>query len=200
METNSLISSGIIELYCMGIASDQDKILVEQAAAKSKEVRDEITAVCDALYLYSSVIGKEPREEMKNKIMDAINAEKEAQTISFPPRITKNTTVIEWLKYMADNKITQPSPGDDVQILDLPGNEKQVTYIAWAKKGVVVEESHADENEYLLMLIGRCSITLNGVINKYKAGDVIYIPKNSIHRAEALSDELMLLIGQRVAA
>lgn len=200
METKSLISSGIIELYCMGIASDDDKILVEQAAAKSKEVRDEIAAVSNALFMYSTMAGKKPRVELKKIIMDAIHAEQDAKTISFPPRITINSTVVEWLKYITENNITQPSPGADIQLLDLPGNENQVTYIAWAKKGVAVEESHPDEDEYLFMLIGRCSVTINGVRNNYKAGDVIFIPKNSVHRAEALSDEPMLLVGQRLAA
>lgn len=201
METQALISSGIIEMYCMGIASDHEKALVEQAASASQEVRDEIAAVNAALYLYSTAVGKKPREEMKNKIIDSItNSATEIQPCSFPPRLTKNSRAEEWLNYMTENKISPPSPGDEIQLLDLPGDEKQVTYIAWAQTGAVVEESHPHEDEYLLMLTGRCSITVNGVMNKYKAGDVVYIPKNSVHRAEVLSDELMILVGQRLAA
>ncbi len=201
MKVQDFISSGIIEIYCMGIASEEEKVLVEKFAAESKEVKDEIAAVNEALNLYAATLGKSPRDGIRNNIMQAIAvAEELPHQIAFPPRMTLQTSANEWLKYMADNKLSQPAPEDEIQILDLPGDEKLVTYIAWAKKGSVVEESHTSEDEYLLMLKGTCIITVNGVTTEYKAGDIIFIPRNTVHRAEVTSDETMILAGQRIAA
>jgi quercetin dioxygenase-like cupin family protein len=49
------------------------------------------------------------------------------------------------------------------------------------------------------MLSGRCIITIEGKSAEYGAGDFVFIPKNHLHKAEALTDD-MLLIGQRLAA
>jgi len=201
MKLQDFISSGIIEIYCMGIASDEEKALVEKYASENKEVKNEIAAVNEALNLYATSLGKSPREEIRNNIMHAIASfEEQSRVLSFPPRMTLQTSANEWLKYMADNNITQPSPGEEIQILDLPANEKQVTYIAWATKGAVVEESHASEDEYLLMLQGTCTIKVRGVTTEYKAGDIVFIPRNTVHRAEVISDETMIIVGQRIAA
>jgi quercetin dioxygenase-like cupin family protein len=201
MEIKEFVASGIIEMYCLGIATDEEKNQVEKLAQESTEVRDEITAVSDALTSYAIASSESPAAFLKNKIMETIaNSEKNKEKIQFPPRISLSSTAEEWLQYLSDNKISSPAQYDSIHLMDLPGNEKQVTYIAWAKKGAVVEESHDDEDEYLLMLKGYCSIVIDGKTGYYKAGDIVFIPKKSVHRAEILSDEPMLVIGQRIAA
>jgi quercetin dioxygenase-like cupin family protein len=201
MNSQDFISSGIIEVYCLGIASDEEKALVEKLASENKEVKDEIVAVNEALSLYASAVGKSPAEGTRSKIMNAIaEAETSPRALQLPPRMTLQTSASEWVKYISDNHISEPSPGDEIQMLDLPASGKQVTYIAWAKKGVVVEESHPQEDEFLLMISGECTIAINGAVKKYKAGDIVFIPKNSIHRAEVISEESMIVVGQRIAA
>jgi quercetin dioxygenase-like cupin family protein len=201
MEIKDFITSGIIEIYCMGLSSDEEKKEVEKLASENKEVRDEIASVNEALRLYALAVSKSPSASLKNKIMSAImSAEKDEKNFQLPPRITLASTINEWLIYISNNNISSPENYGEVHVLDLPGNETQVTYIAWARKGAVVEESHDTEDEYLLMLKGNCAVTIDGKTGYYKEGDVIYIPKNTVHRAESLSDEPMILIGQRVAA
>lgn len=201
MEINNLISSGIIEMYCLGISSTAEKNLVEKLAAENKDVRFEIAAVNEALIAYAIASGKAPAESLKSKIMDAIAGTVSTdQQIQFPPRISLNSRSEDWFRYLADNSIVPPEDYDQFHLFDLPGNEKQATYIAWAKKGAVVEESHADEDEYLLMLKGNCSVTIDSRLGYYKEGDIVFIPKGAVHRTEALSAEPMLIIGQRIAA
>lgn len=199
MELEELLSSGIIEMYCMGLASEDEKRLVELFASKHPEVREEITSITEALQLYARSTGKPPASNLKSRILDAVRQSESTDT-RIPPRITLESRAADWIEYLKRNNITAPSAFEYAYILDLPGNNDQVTYVVWAKKGAVVEESHDNEDEYLLMLEGNCSVTQNGITRFYKAGDVIYIPKKVVHRAEALSDELMILIGQRVAA
>lgn len=198
MEIKELLSSGIIELYCMGVATDEECKQVEKLALQSNDIRNKIVAVNETLALYSEKFSKTPSASVKNKIMDAIDALE--QKIAFPPALNPQSGVEEWLKYLSDNNIKAPEQLEGFHLLDLPGNAKQFTYIVWADKGTVVEESHDDEDEYLFMLKGHCSVTIDGKVGYYKEGDIVFIPRKSVHRAEALSDERMLIIGQRIAA
>ncbi len=201
MKIKELISSGIIEIYCMGLASDEEVKEIEKYALESKEVRDEILSVSETLNHYALSVSKNPSSSLKNKIVNyIINAEKGNQKFQFPPRLSNTSTVSEWFKYISDNNISPPENYEEAFLLDLPGSEKQTTYIAWAKKGAVVEEMHENEDEYLFMLKGYCSVTINGIIGYYREGDIVFIPGKALHRAEVLSDEPMILIGQRIAA
>lgn len=193
------INSGIIEVYCMGAATDEEQLQVEQMAQQYPEVRDEIRAVREALENYALGSSPVPFAEIKNKIMEVIASE-ENNRLSFPPRITTQTNIEEWQEYISRNSITTPVDYDMFYLLNLPSNEQQYSYMAWARQGAVLEETHGEEDEYLFMMEGHCSVTIAGVIGYYKAGDVVFIPKGALHRAEALSTEPMLLIGQRIVS
>jgi quercetin dioxygenase-like cupin family protein len=199
MNLREFIESGIIEMYCMGIASEEETVLVEKMAAAHEEVRKEIMEVNDALEKYSSASEKSPAHILRNKILSGIIHAEEIKEFSFPPPIF-NSSIYDWQNYIRENNITGPAEYESIHALDLPGNSTQTTYIVWAKKGAVVEESHDDEDEYLFMLKGYCSVTIDGKIGYYREGDLVYIPRNAVHRAEALSDEPMIVIGQRIAA
>ena len=201
MEVNEFISSGIIEMYCLGIATDEEREQVEKFASENTAVRDEILVVREALELYATARHVSPPPALKDKIMAAVmNSEKQGRPLDFPPRLTPQSTVEEWMNYISNNHIAPPKEYENLYLLDLPGDKNQSTYIVWAKRGAVVEESHAEEDEYLLMVEGNCSIAIDGRIGYYHRGDLVFIPKRSVHRAEALSDEPMLIIGQRIAA
>ena len=196
MNSDELISSGLIEMYCLGLASADEVRLVEKLAATDLRVNDEIVAVRDALRTYMTASEKSPSVRLKDKILTAI---KQSAGENIPPRLTLDSKTDEWINYLKVNNISPPENFDPVHFHDLPGNATQVTYVVWARKGVSLEESHDSEDEILLMMQGTCAITIEGKIKNYSAGDVISISKNLLHKAEATSDD-MILIGQRIAA
>ena len=201
MEIKDFISSGILEVYCLGLASQDEIKLVEKFSRESKEVRDEIESVHETLNNYAFASLKNPPAFLKDKIINSVlNQNALDKKLKLPPRLNSDSTVSEWMKYISDNNISPPENYGDVYLLDLPTNEKLTTYIAWANKGAVVEESHENEDEYLFMLKGHCSVTINGIVGYYREGDIVFIPGKTLHRAEVLSDEPMILIGQRIAA
>ena len=201
MEIKDFISSGILEVYCLGLASQDEIKLVEKFSRESKEVRDEIESVHETLNNYAFASSKNPPALLKDKIINSVlNKNAPDKKLQFPPRLNSDSTVSEWIKYISDNNIRPPENYGDVYLLDLPGNEKLTTYIAWANKGAVVEESHENEDEYLFMLKGHCSVTINGIVGFYREGDIVFVPGKALHRAEVLSDEPMILVGQRIAA
>ena len=201
MDIKDFIESGIIEIYCMGSATEEEVRLVEKLSKENKEVRDELISVQHALEGYTKILGKSPNPDIKNRIMDKLEeASSTRNSLEFPFILSGNSTVEEWMKYIADNSISPPADFENIYVEDLPGNDKLVTYIAWAREHSSLEETHEDQDEYLFMLKGKCSITLNGKIEYYKKGDLIYIPRKTIHRAVALSGETMIVVGQRIAA
>ncbi len=199
METflKTFIDSGIIEIYCMGIATPEEKQEVENMALKFPEVLQEITSIQAALTTYALESNPVPFAAIKQKIFTMIEHERQAAP-GFPARLSANSSIEEWLDYIRVNNIDEPTDYEQFHLVNLPGNDVQSTYLVWAKKNATLEESHAEEDEYLFMIRGFCSITINGVAGFYQKGETAYIPKGAAHLAVALSHEPMLAVGQRI--
>src|SRR5262245_32847403 len=99
MDIKELLSSGIIEMYCMGMTSEEESRLVEYYAGSNQVVRDEIASVNEALQLYARASGKSPAASLKKKILKAVVDGKKKKELEFPPRITLETKAEEWLHY-----------------------------------------------------------------------------------------------------
>ena len=193
MDIKQFINSGILEIYCMGIASDEERIAVESYASRHMEVQEEIDAINAALLGYAEGSGKTATPGLKKKTLEAIARQ------NFPSLLSGQRNIDWWIQFIDALNINLPSDYE-IHLVDLPGDERKTNYIAWAKKGAFIEESHSDEDEYLLMIKGSCTITVDGLTNKYFPGDLIYIPKGKVHTAVAISEEPMIVIGQRIAA
>ncbi len=192
------VSSGIIEMYCMGLTNEEETAQVVHLATLHKSVRDEIEQVNEALSLYAANFQQQTSGDLRSRIMQGIDADN--SNTNLPPKLFENSSVAFWNQYLKENKIAAPAEFDPFYLADLPSDDKQYTYAAWAKQGASLEETHDGEDEWLFVLRGTCTMTVNGKVSHHKAGDVIMIPYNSLHKAEATSVEPMLLIGQRIAA
>lgn len=193
-EVEDFIASGMLELYCLGMANEAEKAEVQLMCSLHKSIREELQRVEERLISKAEYEAITPPENMRHKVMLGI----EAAELGLPPLLSKVSSVNEWLNYLQENKIG-PVPGAvDLLWVDLPSTPGVVSYAVWAPKGVAVEEEHADEIEHLLMLKGSCHVTIDGITNTYHQGDLVIIPAQKLHRAEAASDGLMVLIGQRV--
>lgn len=195
-EVEQFIGSGILELYCLDFLSSEERAKVEQMAKLHPVVKNELIKVEETLLAKAESESVMPPNRMRNKVLLAI----EAAELGLPPLLSGVSSVLEWLIYLGENKIG-PEPGtSDLLWVDLPSSSNVVSYAVWAPKGVAVEEEHAEEEERLLMIKGSCNITVEGSTTTYHEGEMVFIPKGTLHRAEACSDEMMVLIGQRVTA
>ena len=101
MEIKEIISSGLIEMYCMGLAYADEIKLIEKFASQSKEVKDEIASVHESLNQYALASSQNPSPLLKNKIISYIlNAKRKNQPFQFPPRLTSYSTISELLNYI----------------------------------------------------------------------------------------------------
>lgn len=202
MTAKDLIESGIIELYCLGIASDEEQLLVEQLAAHDQLLREEIASVNDALAAYAVAVSTaSPSQRLREKILSSIQSPSSAENgmINLPPLLTPQSQPKEWLDYLEEQHIAPVA--EDLTMIELPGTEDYYTYAVFGKPGDIVnEEIHNGHDEYLLICTGTCEMTIGGIKKYYKAGDFITINPAVPHSAKVTGTERMIVIGQRRAA
>ncbi|MBC8173349.1 MAG: cupin domain-containing protein [Chitinophagales bacterium] len=199
MQAHELIQSGILELYCLGIASADERTLIEELKETHSEIQEEIASIEKALRIYAGSDIPKPSEHLHRKIFDTI-AQQESDALHLPPILSAQSNREEWETYLANNNIKKPAGQNQLYLIELPSTQNLITYVVYAERGGNVEESHETELERLFMLKGTCTIEYNGMLRVYNEGDFIEIPPNSVHHAIATSDETMILIGQRLAA
>jgi len=73
MDKQSIISSGVLELYALGIASEEEQSLVENLMSTHPEVREEVNLIQSALNNYAAQQIANPPAGMKEAIMRSIN-------------------------------------------------------------------------------------------------------------------------------
>ena len=74
MELNDIISSGLLELYVMGLASPEEVRDVEAWAEQYPEVAAEIAAIEKGMESYAQAYAVQPDESVKAKVMAGIGA------------------------------------------------------------------------------------------------------------------------------
>jgi hypothetical protein len=87
MNAQKFISSGILESYAIGAATQAEKLEVENMCVKFPEVRNALEQVEKDLEAYATLHAVEPDAELKNKIIDAVinQKPKTAKVVSLQP-------------------------------------------------------------------------------------------------------------------
>ena len=73
MELNDIISSGLLELYAAGLASQEEAAQVLQWARQYPEVADELAQIETSMSLYAQANAVLPEASVKAKIFERIN-------------------------------------------------------------------------------------------------------------------------------
>lgn len=81
MNAQEIISSGILELYCMGLTSAAETAEVAAWAKQYPEVAAEIEAIQSGLESYAQTHAVEPAASVKEKLFAAINTGKAASVV-----------------------------------------------------------------------------------------------------------------------
>lgn len=203
MTAQDLIESGIVELYCLGIASDDEKKLVEEMAAIDHALQEEIAAVHEALARYALAASSQVHKTgVKEKIFASIQAESASgEQEHFPPLLNYSSKAGDWLNYLDAHHIAPAEQANGIEMIELPGNDAYYTYVVFGRPGDVVdEEVHNGHQEFLLICSGTCDMVIDGVRKPYQAGDLISIVPGTRHSGVITGTERMIVIGQRRAA
>lgn len=84
MEAKDIISSGILELYVLGIASNEEVAQVEQWLLIYPEVREELSHIESAIEEYAKANAVEPSAALKERIINKIDLNKNVTTEDNP--------------------------------------------------------------------------------------------------------------------
>lgn len=85
MEVNNIISSGLLELYAAGLATQEEAAQVQQWVRQYPEVADELAAIEASLASYAQANALQPDASVKEKILQKI---KEGDTAKVIPLTT----------------------------------------------------------------------------------------------------------------
>lgn len=76
MNIEDIISSGLLELYALGLSSAEETKQVEEWILQYPEVKNELMSIEASLEIYAAPFAKEPSHLVKDKIFASINQDK----------------------------------------------------------------------------------------------------------------------------
>ena len=98
MELNEIISSGLLELYVLGMANEQETAQVLAMAKQYPEVAAEIAAIEAGLEEYAHANAVSPSSKVKENILAEINGASKNNTFSSPGKVV---SISPFWKYAA---------------------------------------------------------------------------------------------------
>lgn len=93
MNVKEIISSGILELYCTGLASESERAEVEQWAVQYPEIAAEIEAIQMSLEVYAQSHAVAPAASVKEKIFAEIKKGSISPVVNMPHTDTRTAKV-----------------------------------------------------------------------------------------------------------
>lgn len=145
MELTEIISSGLLELYALGMTSPEETITVEEWVKQYPEVRLEIDAIQSVMEEYALAHAVTPDASLKDRIMSEVG---------FPVNSEKNPDqVIE-------------TPASTAQQLNLPANDTRREAVVYTMNSYFKWAAAA----CFILLIGSLALAYS-FYNKYKAAD-----------------------------
>lgn len=196
------INSGILELYVLGMTTDEETIEITKLAEKHPEIKNEIIAIEYALQVISEENVPEISPAAKEMVMATIDYTERLQNgeeMAFPPMLNKNSTIDDFLPWTSRPNMQAPDEYETIHAKIIAATPQAKTLIVWLKHGAPVEE-HNNEYEHFLILEGTCNITIGEEVHELEAGDYLSIPLYINHSVKVTSNIPCKVILQRVAA
>jgi quercetin dioxygenase-like cupin family protein len=187
-----LMESGLLEVYALGMATDEEANLVKRLLQSSEEARNELKEIQQSLNTYSEAFKESPYfHTIKNQLTDQIRPEA-------LPILNEFSTVEEWIHLLDEKNIYLPKETGPIYFREISEPFDNYTYVISAKPGVVIpDEVHDEQDEYLLICSGSCEMVVEGVKTFHEAGSFIHVVPNVQHFGKVTGNEMLLAIGQR---
>lgn len=202
MDIKTYLDSGIVQLYILGYASEDEcrefeslmKVHPEIAAAFDKQ-QQVLADVADEMKVT-------PHPNLKPLILatfDYISRLDEGEALSLPPVLNENSTIEDFQLWIDREDMVAPEDFEDVHAKIIAATPEMTCAMVWIKN-MAPEEVHTNEYEKFLILEGSCTIVVGTEENKLVAGDYFAIPLFEDHKVIVTSKEPCVVILQRIAA
>ena len=197
MTAAELISSGILDSFCLGFTSREEDATIEEMAARFPDVQQEIEKIRESLSAFVLKNKIQPSASVKTAVMHTIYAQQAGEHPEFVPLMHKPADFKRFYQSAAANQLTEVNESfDNLYVKELPSTNEVINFAVWAKNGHE-EESHSDRNEYIAILEGSCDMFMNGYKSSYTKGEIISIEAGVSHYAVITSEQPMFALVQR---
>ncbi len=196
------INSGILEMYVLGLTSDEETSDVEKMSDLHPEIKDEIVTIAKALMVYSETSAPGINRTIKPMVMATIDYTeriKKGEIPSSPPLLNEKSLIADYANWLnrADMKLTEAL--EDIEVKIIGHQPKVMTAIVWIKESTPYE-IHDNEYEKFLIVEGTCDIMTDKGKHSLVAGDYFSLPLHLGHVVKVTSDVPCKVILQRIAA
>lgn len=202
MSIDEIRESGILEMYVIGAATENECDWVEQAMADHPELKQELYEIELSLESYAKMYAVQPPDALGPMVLAMANYTKRIQNgeePSDPPALHLGSQISDYGHWLNRQDLQEPDEYDSMHGYIIGATEEKSTLIVWLKDGAP-DETHTSELETFLIVEGTCNITIGSDVHSLKAGDVLSIPLHISHRVEVTSDIPCKIILERKVA
>ncbi|TND09262.1 MAG: cupin domain-containing protein [Bacteroidetes bacterium] len=199
---NAYIGSGLLELYVMGITSEEETKEVERMAAAYPEISKEIEEICKTFETYAETHAVSPHPAVKPMLMaiiDYTERMKSGEPATFPPLLTEHSKTDDYREWLQRSDMICPADAENLFAKIIGYTPQATTAIVWIKE-FTPYEIHESELERFLVIEGSCDFQVGDKTYKLSPGDYLDIPLHLGHTAKVTSAFPCKVILQHVAA
>jgi mannose-6-phosphate isomerase-like protein (cupin superfamily) len=196
------INSGILELYVLGMTTDEENIEISKLAAENSNIQNEIEAIEKTMLLTSEEIAPELSPQVKAMTMatiDYMERLKNGEEYVLAPNLNPTSKIADFESWISRPNMQVAEDYHTIDVKIISANPEVTTAIIWLKHGAPIEV-HDNEFEHFLIVEGTCTITIGDVPHHLVAGDYLSIPLYIGHSVAVTSEIACKIILQRVAA
>jgi mannose-6-phosphate isomerase-like protein (cupin superfamily) len=201
LSVKEFMDTGVLELYVLDIASEQDCIDVEKMVSLHPEIAVEIEKIKASVETYARANELEPNPVIKPFLMATVDYTerlKNGEPPAAPPMLSENAALTDYSEWL--NRPDMVSTDKEEVFAKIIGyTPEAITAIVWLKS-YAPHEVHDNEYERFLIVEGTCDIIVEDEVNHLAAGDYFAIPLHKKHMVKVTSSITCKVILQRVAA
>jgi quercetin dioxygenase-like cupin family protein len=202
MDITEYINSGILDLYVLGLTSDEENLQITALARSNSMIADEIDKLSEQLLQISGAAVDAVNPTVEPMVLAVINYTQRLQSGEahwIAPELSASSTPQEFSSWTGRTDFTLPPHEPPVHIRIMSHTPEATTAVVWLKHGSPAEK-HDDQYERFLVLEGTCDIKIDGAVHSLSPGDFLQIPLHLSHEVEVTSANYCKVILQRAAA
>lgn len=192
MNIQEYIKSGILEQYCLGLLDADQAGDVVRLSLVYPEIKQELTAVENAIEKLAAANAIAPTSALKQKILGTLGfAADEPLDINNLPATGKYSNYISWLN--AVEHLIPAEPFEDLSIKVLRQDDKIAQMLVVAKVNVP-DETHEAYKESFFILKGTCECTIGDETIQLNPGGFLEIPLHVTHDIKMLTPYVVAIL------
>lgn len=204
-DVQKYINSGAIEAYCLELASEQEKALLENYCIKYPVIKEELVRTQNAFIQLLGVHERPIKKDLESSILNQIetlevksaNLNNEKKMLPEYLPISKCSKPEDWLTLV--KSIDEPTDYE-VHTHTLFKDKTRRLYLVWIND-YIEEEAHDHIEEHFFILEGTCTCLLDNQEVHLQPGSFIKVPVNRYHNLRVTSKQpIKMIISKRKIA